>query len=193
MHVLHYADYDDQSGVDEWLEALEWAGPAVDAIQLDMPWPNRYAVQELREKLGVKIIIQVGHRAVELASNDPNEVARRLLQYHLLSCVDYTLFDMSGGKGIPMAARDLLSQIWVSIVRVPELNVAIAGGLGPKSMDLADLIVRDLSREGIPVSFDAQSKLRPSGDATDPIDWTLAAEYLHRAAQLLRRYESPSA
>jgi hypothetical protein len=31
------------------------------------------------------------------------------------------------------------------------------------------------------VSIDAQGKLRPSGDAHDPIDWEMAAEYLKQA------------
>ncbi len=57
-------------------------------------------------------------------------------------------------------------------------------------MHLAELVVRDLSREQIPVSFDAQSKLRPSGDAMDPIDWDMAETYLRNAAALLRKHEA---
>jgi hypothetical protein len=64
----------------------------------------------------------------------------------------------------------------------PNLGIAAAGGLGPKSVGLVEPLY-----QGFPdLSIDAQGKLRPSGDALDPIDWDMAAEYLVQALRLLR-------
>ncbi len=59
-----------------------------------------------------------------------------------------------------------------------ELGLVRAGGLGPKTMRLAALLIkvfRDL------MSLDAQGKLRRSGSARDPIEWDMGEEYLRQA------------
>jgi hypothetical protein len=47
-------------------------------------------------------------------------------------------------------------------------------------MELVDPIIQEIPW----VSIDAQSKLRPSGSALDPIDWTMARDYIEKASQL---------
>ena len=63
--------------------------------------------------------------------------------------------------------------------------MVLAGLLKKNPMELAEKIIKDLPK----VSLDAQSKLRSSGSALDPIDCKLAAGYLQQAAALLKKYE----
>lgn len=45
MFTLHYADYDNPNNLfQDLLKALGYAGSFVDALQLDMPWPDPAAV-----------------------------------------------------------------------------------------------------------------------------------------------------
>lgn len=196
LNVLHYADYDNLSRIDDWIEALEWAGPAIDAIQFDMPWPNEEALATFRQYLvhrqrPVQFIIQVSERSMKEAGRQ-DVTTTRLQGYRDQDCMDYVLFDMSGGKGVPMDSDTLLSYMCLTMFGIPDANIAVAGGLGPTTMYLAEPIVQEFARESIPISFDAQSKLRGSGSALDPVDWGFAAEYLRQAAMLLRRYKIAS-
>jgi hypothetical protein len=98
------------------------------------------------------------------------------------------LLDRSMGKGKGMDAEVLLkfAHAWQktypgSQTMGPELIVA--GGLGPSTMNLLEPIVRVFPD----VSIDAQGRLRPSGDALDPIDWDMAEDYLRAALELIGR------
>lgn len=64
----------------------------------------------------------------------------------------------------------------------PCLGVTVAGGLGPDSMCLVEPLVRKFPG----ISIDARGKLRPSGNALDPIDWEMAEGYLSEASRLLK-------
>ena len=186
LNVLHYADYDGETTANDLIEAIQWAGPGVDAVQLDMIWPSLQMLEDVKKSVfgqRVKFILQVNEKAIEQCDGNPAKVAEQLTHYRRINCLDYALFDLSMGKGKPLEATRLMSHIWKSIEATPDLAVAVAGGLGPTSMDLAAPIIRDLPD----VSLDAQSKLRPSGSALDPIDWSSAAVYLREAANLIKQ------
>ncbi len=190
LNVLHYADYDGQTTLDDLTLALNYAGPDVDAMQLDMIWPDPKMLHELKKYAAstgrdLKFIIQVNSKAIENLDDDPTRVTDKLHEYYRMSLLDYALFDLSGGQGKPMRSTYLLTFIWLAVERMMDLSVAVAGGLGPDSMDLAEPIIRDLPE----TSFDAQSKLRPSGNALDPIDWRMAADYVRLAAALAKKYD----
>lgn len=183
MFVLHYADY----GADNFLftnlsRALEYAGPCVDAIQLDMIWPDPDALDSLRCSLRgpLEIILQIGANAIEEANNNPDEVVERLAPYMKRSCITHVLLDKSMGKGLGMDAQGLLPYIRAIRKAYPELGLAVAGGLGPETMHLVEPIVQEFPD----ISIDAQGRLRPSGDALDPIDWDMAGEYLAKALKM---------
>lgn len=190
LNVLHYADYDGLTTLDDLTSAADYAGPDVDALQLDMIWPDPHMLYEVKRhgmKTGrkLKFIIQVNAQAIERMGGDPTRVAAKLHEYWRMALLDYALFDLSGGQGKPMRPVHLLNFIWAAVEQIPDLSVAVAGGLGPNSVDLAEPVLRDLPE----TSLDAQSRLRLSGSALDPIDWAIAAEYLRQAARLTKKHE----
>lgn len=182
MNCLHYADYDHHSGIISDLTKAIWSGGiGINALQLDMTWPQpgdiAQATHASRKKL--EVILQVGKKAIELCNNDPKEVVERLRDYE--GVIHYVLLDKSMGHGHSMDAHGLIPFACAIRENFPELGLAVAGGLGPDSMELVQPLL-----DAFPdISFDAEGKLRPSGSIMDPVDWDMAAAYLIRALELV--------
>lgn len=182
MFVLHYADYDHSVGLfNDLSEAINYTGSFVDAIQLDMSWPDPYsvlsAVEASRKQL--EIILQIGSKAMEMVGNDPQKVAEKIKDYK--SFITHVLIDKSMGRGLGMDTGGLLSYAEVISEEYPDLQIVFAGGLGPSSMDLINPLINKFPN----MSIDAQGQLRPSGSALDPIDWDMAEDYLIKALKKL--------
>lgn len=182
MNCLHYADYDGIDVFRSLYDAIGFGGVGIEALQLDMTWPDpghvAHAVHSSRKQL--EVILQIGKDSIELANNDPHEVVERLRDYE--GVVHHVLLDKSMGRGLGMGAQGLIP--FVSAIReaFPELGIVVAGGLGPESIGL----VEPLAKEFPDISIDAQSRLRPSGSALDPVDWDMAETYLVKALALLK-------
>lgn len=182
MHTLHYADYQKYPNIVKNLtDALAYAGPFVDALQLDMIWPDPHKVKEAIEVSGkqIEVILQIGKNAIEDADNDPQEIVERLHFYQ--DCITYVLLDKSMGQGLGMNARELLPFARAIRKAYPNFGLVVAGGLGPETMHL----VQPLIEEFPDISIDAQGRLRPSGSALDPIDWNMASQYLAEALSMM--------
>jgi hypothetical protein len=184
FNVLHYADYDGLTTTRDIESAITFGGENMHALQLDMPWPSVKMVASVKYNTDFryKIILQIGARAMEEVGNSPSEVVRRLLEYDIDSGVDYVLLDKSGGQGKGMDAQLLLE--YYRAIREKfskdKLGIVVAGGLGPTSVGLMQPF-RD-AHLTLDISCDAQGKLRPSGNALDPIDWPMAEEYYAQAS-----------
>lgn len=188
FNVLHYADYNGESSGLDYATGLSWCGPNVDAIQFDMIWPKvedleYVAYRGAHNRLPIEIILQVGSNAMEAAGNDPCKVAEKLFRYYHADCLDRVLLDKSMGKGQPMNAEILLPYIREIKAYFSDLDIVVAGGLGPETMHLVEPILAEFPD----VSIDAQGRLRGSGNALDSIDWDRAAEYLKKAALIFEK------
>lgn len=179
-YCLHYADYDQDTKFTDLARGLEYAGPFVNAIQLDMSWPDPGVVASgvHASCKQIEVILQVGKNAIEEANNDPIEVVRRLEDYD--GVIHRVLLDKSMGKGLGMDANGFILFARAIKNRYPGLGLVAAGGLGPDSLNLVEPLVKEFPE----LSIDAQGRLRPSGNALDPIDWSMAGNYLVKAHQL---------
>ncbi|MDP2629601.1 MAG: hypothetical protein Q8P45_02780 [Candidatus Harrisonbacteria bacterium] len=178
VNTLHYADYDGISVEKSLKEAAHWGGPHLQAIQLDMIWPEASAIQLLLRKNDIKVVLQVSGRALDAIEGDRQTLIRRLKQYQDL--VSVVLFDKSMGRGLGLDAEGLRPFIRALVDSNLGMKVAVAGGLGPESLNL----VRPLVKEFPDLSIDAQGRLRLTGSAMDPINEDLAVLYLKRAVEL---------
>ncbi len=185
MNCLHYADYDAENALlleENLTRAVSFGGPGMNALQLDMLWPNPGAilgaVASVRQP--IEVIVQVGKQAFIQADDNPAEIVKSLQPY--VGIAHHVLVDKSMGKGQGMNAEALLPVVRAIRGAYPQFDITVAGGLGPSSIDLVRPVVREFPR----VSIDAQGKLRRSGDAHDPIDWDMAAEYLKQALVMFR-------
>lgn len=198
-NCLHYADYDDSESdhglrmyVGLYKMATSMAQCGWNALQLDIPWPNPVLLEDIRLHMPQEVILQVGAKALEIVGNDPREVVNRLEQYLDRGVIDRILLDKSMGKGLGMNAKELLLYIRAIKDKWPDIEdaqIVVAGGLGPFTMHLVEPILEEFPG----VSIDAQGRLRPSGSALDPIDWSLAKAYLVRALELFEPSLPPAA
>ncbi|MCX6735899.1 MAG: hypothetical protein NTZ13_02350 [Candidatus Parcubacteria bacterium] len=182
MNCLHYADYEAIDVQCSIAKAISYGGNGINALQLDMIWPNPDYIAKAVFASGVnlEVILQIGKNAIEEANDDPKEVVKRLSGYK--DIVQYVLLDKSMGQGLGMDATGLIPFAKAVKEAFPEISIVAAGGLGPESVGL----VKPLVLEFPDISIDAQGKLRQSGNALDPIDWNMAEMYLIKALALLK-------
>jgi hypothetical protein len=178
---LHYADYSGNTTIDDLVQGIKYAGPCVNAIQLDMLWPDPGLIARAVNMScrNMEVILQIGEKSFESCNNNPDEVDLRLEDYK--SVVHRLLLDRSMGQGHPMDANGLIPFAQVLSNKFPEMGIVVAGGLGPESIGLVEPIARIFPD----ISIDAQGKLRSSGSVLDPIDWDMASTYLRKALNLL--------
>ena len=180
FNVLHYADYDGIDVSDNLLLATGFGGQNLDALQLDMIWPLPEIVKNYRQRYpNIQIILQGNTKALEAVGNDIPTFIKRLAEYG--DSIDFILLDKSMGRGLGMDAVGLIPIAQAINDSLPSLGLAAAGGLGPETLHLVEPMAKVFPN----LSIDAQGKLRPSGNALDPIDWEMAKNYLIKALQLL--------
>jgi hypothetical protein len=182
MNCLHYADYDAIDVSQSIIKAISFGGDGINALQLDMIWPNPEHVANAVQASGKKleVILQIGKDAIEQADNDPKKIVSKIREY--IGVAHHVLLDKSMGNGLGMDAAGLIPFAQAIRDAFPGLGIAAAGGLGPESIGLVELLVKEFSD----ISIDAQGRLRPSGSALEPIDWDMAEIYLIKALELLR-------
>lgn len=181
-NCIHFVDY--ENGPDLWKNmaaAYSYGGAGIHALQLDMVWPSPAEIAHGIRAIGddIEIILQIGQDALDGERNDPARVVARLAHYE--GVIQRVLLDRSMGRGHCMEAKRLLPFVRAIRSNFPTLGIGVAGGLGPDTIHL----VKPLVDEFPDLSIDAQGRLRPSGDALDPIDWTMAGNYLIQALNVL--------
>ncbi|MCA9354600.1 MAG: hypothetical protein KC877_03725 [Candidatus Kaiserbacteria bacterium] len=190
-NCLHYANFDYSTGIeDELVRALSYGGENLRAIQLDMTWPDPDNVHKAMHRTGknIEVIMQIGKKAQAMCGDDPKRVAEYLDRY--TGVVDRVLLDKSMGMGLGMDAMAMLPFLREISERIPQLQLVVAGGLGPTSLHLLDPVLAEFPR----ISFDAQGKLRPSGDAlNEPLDWHYVRSYLYQAIAKIYYYQGLAA
>ena len=177
MNCLHYADYDGIDVYENLSKAIRYGGPGMNALQLDMVWPDpdEVRIATLNSCKRLDVILQVGKNAFDVVGNDPSKVVERIGNYK--NFISYVLLDKSMGRGLGLDANGLVPYIREIKKAFPDLGIAVAGGLGPESLGLVEPLVKEFPD----LSIDAQGRLRPSGSALDPIDWDMAKTYLIKA------------
>jgi len=180
-YCLHYADYNNETSELDLANAIRYAS-FIDALQLDMIWPEPRIIAGgiNRSRRQPEVILQIGKNAIEETNSDPDEVVYRLEEYD--GVIDRVLLDKSMGRGLSMDTTELIPFARAIKDRFHNLGLVFAGGLGPDTINLIEPIVKEFPD----LSIDAQGRLRPSGNAIDPIDWDMASEYLIKALEILK-------
>lgn len=182
-NCLHYADsdHDPELGKNLTQAVVFYGGVLIHALQLDLTWPDpvQVACGVNDTCKNIEVILQIGRRAFDQVGNDPQILVQKLAGYE--GIINRVLLDKSMGQGLGMDAISLIPFAQAIREAFPTLGIGAAGGLGPETIRL----VEPLARSFPDLSIDAQGRLRPSGNALDPIDWNMAGNYLIKAIQLL--------
>lgn len=184
-NVIHYADYGHRSGsraptsVLDLVKAWDMSGPYVDAMQLDMVWPKPSLLEEfLQCRPDAEFILQVSSEAIRQGGD---RWFNLLPAYH--DHVQYMLIDTGMGRGTMFEPLEILTMIDRVVEVVGQNRVAVAGGLGPETYRNLELLFDEYPL----LSCDAQSRLRPSRNALDPLDIGYVEQYIKGVCSLLEK------
>lgn len=180
LNCLHYADYEGVDVAESLIQAIAFGGDGMNALQLDMVWPNpedlMYALNATKP---LNVILQIGDNAFKYVEHNPKKMVAKLAQYEPI--ITHILLDKSMGQGKLIDVVSLTPYIHAIKDAFPHINIAVAGGLGPDTVH----VVASLFEMFSDISIDAQSRLRPSGNALNPIDWDMAETYLIKALEMV--------
>jgi len=189
MNCLHYADYDAIDVTDSLVKAMDIAGPAMNALQLDMVWPEPEYLMSAMQRSGRKnkpeTILQIGRNAMSKCGDNPDLVAEKLCQYG--DSITHVRLDKSGGEGKEMDVSELLRYAAAIHERRPDLGKVFAGGLCAETAHTLNSIMSIY-----PASCDAQGTMRSSGDAHNPIEVERGFEYIKKVAQSVMKFPVPT-
>ena len=150
-----------------------------------MVWPSPREVAEalFRAKKDISVILQIGGSALQEVGHCRLRLAKKLEAYTDL--IDGIVIDKSMWHGRELDPEELLLYLDAITRQTSWLQVGVAGGIGPDTMELVRPIIARYPK----VSIDARSKLRSNGNPHDPVDWALVRSYVKQADQYLYRHE----
>lgn len=201
LNTIHIADLYGPEGPGKAKEApnvfknlelcVKHGGEYLHAIQLDITWPQPNEIKKFQEKHPtILIILQVGKSALEEVNSDPQKVVDQLREYG--DSIDHVLLDMSMGKGKGMEAGGLLPLLRIIQKELPDLGLAVAGGLGPDRENLLEL--KSIAKEFPDISFDAQGNVKTKDAprdkfghlvSTHPADPGRSKEYIKESCTMV--------
>ncbi len=160
LNLLHYNTHDTSALYSQLLKAMQYGGPNCHGFQLNVAWPDREAIRALRMVYpGIVIVLQIGKQAFDMVHNDVGRLAQRLSIYYK-DIIDYVLFDMSGGVGVPLNIE--LCRKYLDYLTRQNLHeyfgLGVAGGLSANSVSDVGVLFEDYPY----LCMDAQGKLRDS-------------------------------
>lgn len=171
LNLIHYST-DERETLREQIKKLtSLGGPYLDGFQFNIAWPSPDAICVP----GMRVVLQIGSRALEECGNDPEQVWRKLTYYD--PEITDVLIDASGGKGIPIDAQTAKRYADAIREHIPRLRVGIAGGLSAETIEL----VRPFFDAEPKPSIDAEGQLR---DPDDILNLKKMTQYLEAAARL---------
>ena len=199
FNTVHYADLYGPDGPRKGGESLdifknlervvEYGGENLHAIQLDVTWPASDEIKKFKNlHQDIAIILQIGKFGIKEIEGDPHKLVERMREYG--ESVDYILLDMSMGMGKDMESDGLLPMLRTVRDQLPELGLAVAGGLGPDSVDL----LAPIAAEFPDISIDAQGNLKRKDAlrderghliATEPVDLERTTRYIRKSCAAL--------
>lgn len=174
LNLVHYHTDDPRKLCMQLLYVVESAGPHLHGFQLNVAWPDVGELEKFHLATSGKyrLVLQVGGGAMEKVENNPSKLADMIGGYANLRLVDDVLIDPSGGKGQPFDSEKARSFLREIKRRNFEVNLGVAGGLGPNSMKH----IQPLLDEFPDLNIDAEGRLRDA--ATDDLDVISMTTYL---------------
>ncbi len=160
LNLLHYNTHDPSMLYPQLLKAMAYGGPNCHGFQLNVAWPDRDEIRALRMVYpDIVIVLQIGKQAFDVVHNDVGRLAQRLSIYYK-DIIDYVLFDMSGGIGVPLDIE--LCRKYLDYLTRQNLHqyfgLGVAGGLSANSVSDVAVLFEDHPY----LCVDAQGKLRDS-------------------------------
>ena len=177
LNLIHYNTKEPDTLLSQLLKMTEFGGPNFHGFQLNMAWPVLKTLKLYKKQHPEKqIVLQVGHKAMELVMKSPSILANHVERYE--GFVDYVLLDPSGGLGKPFDVEEMRKYLEAISSRNLEIGLVVAGGLSPTTLDTIEPLIKTN------ISSDAEGRLRNKDDSLDLI---VAIQYLLKSLQMFAR------
>jgi hypothetical protein len=176
LNLIHYNTGDNR---ELSLQLFHMLCGSCDGFQLNIPWPEKYALSDLEKCFDLDIVLQVGGKTPEVFQLPPEQVAQRIFGYR--GIITHVLFDMSGGKGVPLKYNVLRPYLEALKLIWPDINIGVAGGLSAATLCLAEPLIKAFPD----ISINAEGLLR---DTNDKLHIEKAKAYLWGAMELYQKY-----
>lgn len=173
---IHFSP-DEREGLKSKLQQVsDLVGSSIQGLQINQSYPDPEAVACWREAYPYqRIILPITRKMVAEASGNPWVILDGLQRYR--GIVTDLLFDLSGGRGQLLRPEQAYSYLELIRARWPSVNIGVAGGLGPDSMDPVEEMARRLLW---PFNFDAQSQLCDENG----LSVSLAKRFIEKAGKI---------
>ncbi len=187
LNLVHYNTREQRDLAHQLEDALGWAGPLCDGIQLNVVWPDPKAIQSLKlARPRVKIVLQINSGTMEACNNDAVRVASRMSEQYA-SLIDYVLVDHSGRRGEPLepvhAMAYLTELMYQREFAGAAYQLGVAGGL---CADNLSRLLLPIKRMMPSINIDAEGGLRTD----DNLDIDKVLAYLGAAKSFFSRSDA---
>ena len=173
LNLIHYATDEPETLGEQLNRLVDLGGPYLEGFQLNVPWPDPMHLKSFKH---MRIVLQVGKRALEAMGNDHQRVAEQLVAYRGL--ISDVLVDASGGLGLKLDPEAAWFHLRAIAERHPSLGLGIAGGLSGETVGELATLMHDFPH----LSFDAEGRLRTKDE--DHLDIRALKAYLLAGDQL---------
>ena len=186
LNLVHFNTSEPGNLFNDMVSVQSRVGAGCNGFQLNMPWPDRGAIERyrnLRYFQHHKIVLQCGREALAEVGNNAAKLVERVKKY--VGIVNYVLIDGSMGTGTEFdleTTRHYLDKLSA----IDSIGLVVAGGLHAGNVDRIEPILREFPGS---VSVDAEGRLRDEDDNLSVLE---AKKYLIRADELFARYERVS-
>lgn len=171
LNLVHYYTDEPATLGRQLADLAGRAGPNLHGFQINVAWPTRADLEELRSsRSGLRIVLQMGDGRL---AGSPREAAREARE--LAGLADDVLLDASAGRGRPLDPAAVLP--FLRELADAGLGLGVAGGLCAASLR----VLAPLLAEFPDLSFDAESRLR---DEEDRLDLERVREYVEAGLRL---------
>lgn len=172
LNLIHYSTDEPESLLSQLLLITRIVGQEnFDGFQFNIAWPPISEIRDYRKAYPDKyLLLQIGGRTMAEAKS-PERFAELVEAYWM---IDAVLIDPSGGKGVPLdavACREYLCE-----ANRFGLDLGVAGGLGPDTLDLLDPLIEEFPG----LSIDAEGRVR-TPQPEDKLDLCALRTYVSRA------------
>ena len=181
FNILHFVDHGPLTDLQALEEASLAAGDALDALQLDMVWPDPVIVREFADANDhLRVILSLGTEARARIDDDAETLIERLKPYE--DALSDVVLDQSGNPASAMNAALLEPLIYEIRARRPDLGVTIAGALDKGMLRAIEPLIRKFPG----LSIDAGAAFATDAPGREDDDSLGLSDHLVRAAELFR-------